>query len=62
MGSENLAKIFKGALIAGAGAVLTVLAEKIPQVDFGAWTPFVGAGFAVIVNMIRKWIESQRGA
>ena len=51
---EKLIKIGKGALIAGAGAVLTYLVEAIPQVDFGQYTPVVVAVFSVLVNAVRK--------
>jgi hypothetical protein len=51
---EGLKKVGKGALIAGAGAVLTYLAEAIPGVDFGAYAPIVVAVFGIGVNFLRK--------
>jgi len=52
-------KILIGAGIAGAGAVLTYLAEVIPNVDFEAWTPVVVAMFSVLVNIVRKkWFKN----
>jgi len=50
----GLKKVGIGALIAGAGAVLTYLTEMIPSIDFGTWTPIVVATFSVAVNYFRK--------
>jgi hypothetical protein len=50
----KLIKLFKGALIAAAGAGLTYMAEGAQGIDFGEFTPVVVAGFAVAVNAIRQ--------
>jgi len=50
----GLKKVGIGALIAGGGAILTYLAEVIPTVEFGVWTPVAVAGFSVIINYLRK--------
>lgn len=52
----DLVKVGKGALIAGAGAVLTYLTSAITTLDFGEYTPLVVAGFGILVNLLRKLI------
>lgn len=52
----DLVKVGKGALIAGAGAVLTYLTSAITTLDFGEYTPLVVAGFGILVNFLRKLI------
>jgi len=46
----GLKKIGKGALIAGSGAVLTYLAEAIPGLDFGEYTPVIVATLSILIN------------
>jgi len=50
-------KILKGFLIAIGGAALTFVAELIPGVNFGEWTPAVVALSACLVNLGRKLLE-----
>lgn len=57
---EDLVRIGIGALVAGAGALLTFLAEKIPSVDFGQWTPVVVAVLSVLVNSLRKLLSETK--
>lgn len=54
---ENLIKIAKGAGIAVGGALLVYVAEILPQVDFGVWTPLVGALSAILINAARQFIK-----
>lgn len=49
-------KIGIGAAVAVVGALLTYFADLIPTIDFGPWTPIVTAGFAVLANVLRKWM------
>lgn len=58
--TEGLKKVGKGALIAGAGAILTYLAEAIPGINFGQWTPIVMAIFSVGINFARKFLTSYK--
>lgn len=51
---DNWKKIGKGALIAGAGAALTYLAQNLTGLDFGQHTPLVVAVLSVVVNYVRK--------
>ena len=51
---KGLIKVGKGALIAGAAAVLTYLEGTIPSVDFGEFTSVVVAFNAVLVNFARN--------
>jgi hypothetical protein len=53
---EDLTKVGKGALIAGAGAVLTYLSSAITGLDFGVYTPIVVSAFGILVNFLRKFI------
>jgi hypothetical protein len=50
----NRKKIGIGALMALIGALLTFLAELIPTIDFGMWTPMVTMLFSIITNVVRK--------
>ena len=53
---NDLVKVGKGALIAGAGAILTYLTTAITSLDFGEYTPLVVAGFGILINFLRKLI------
>lgn len=55
---ETFKKIGKGALIAGGGAVIVYLAEVIPIVDFGKWTPWITAISSILINI---WYQYKRG-
>jgi hypothetical protein len=54
---ENLVKIAKGAGIAIGGALITYLAELLPSVDFGVYTPLVVALGGVLINAARQFIK-----
>lgn len=49
-------KIFRGFLVAIAGAVLTYSQELIPTIDFGALTPLAVAINSTLVNALRKYV------
>lgn len=49
-------KLLIGAGVALLGALATYMADTIPGLDFGVWTPIVVAVNSVIVNAIRKFI------
>lgn len=55
LGSEDVAKIIKGGLIALAGAGVVFL-SSVSGLDFGVWSPTVGALAAIAINALRKWI------
>lgn len=55
---EDLKRIGIGALVAVGGALLTYVADTIPNVDFGVYTPVVVAISSVLINAGRKWITS----
>ena len=50
-------RILLGALMAIGGAFLTYLAELIPNVEFGVYTPIVVALGGIIVNAGRKFLK-----
>jgi hypothetical protein len=56
LGTEDLKKIGVGAGVAVGGALLVYLAEVIPQVDFGAYTPIAVAIAGILINAARKWL------
>ena len=47
----------RGALVAIGGALLTYVSTFITGHDFGAYTALVVAGWSVVVNVARKYIE-----
>jgi len=55
---QDLKKLAIGAGIALLGALATYLADTIPGLDFGQYTPIVVAVNSIIVNAIRKFIVS----
>ena len=60
LAQEDLKRIGKGALIAAAGALLTYLADALPSIDFGSWTPVVVSVFSILVNIARKFLTDTR--
>jgi len=59
---EDVKSILTGALLAGAGALLTFLAENLTSLDFGDWTPMVVAIVSVLINAARKYISTAKYA
>lgn len=58
---QDLAKVGKGALIAGAGAILFYLFDALPQINFGnQWTPIIVAFLSILGNLFRKWWTTNR--
>jgi hypothetical protein len=52
----GMKKVGKGALIAGAGAILSYLTANIANLDFGSWTPVIVAGYGILANFAHKWL------
>ena len=59
LNKEDTSKIIKGLGVALGGALLTYLAEIIPNVDFGQLTPLVVAISCVIINAGRKFLAGE---
>ena len=59
LNKEDGSKMFKGLLIALGGAAVAYVAELIPSVDFGAYTPIAVALGGVLVNTARKFLAKQ---
>jgi hypothetical protein len=57
---EDWQKIGKGLLLALGGVALEYVADTIPQVDFGQFDTVVAAGFAVLLNIARKYLSDTR--
>lgn len=52
--SERWKKVAISVALAGSGAAIATFIEMIPALSLGIWAPIVGAGAAVIINLIRK--------
>jgi ABC-type antimicrobial peptide transport system permease subunit len=57
LNKEDLTKLGVGALVAVGGALLTYLADTIPGVDFGVYTPVVVAIASILINSARKFLQ-----
>ena len=57
---EGLKKVGKGALIAGAGAVLTYVIDALPGVDLGVYAPMIVAASGILINFLRKFLLSYK--
>ena len=60
LNKEDGIKIAKGAAIAVGGALIVYVAEIIPNVNFGEWTPIVVGVASIILNAARKWLENKK--
>lgn len=60
LNTEDWKRIAIGALIAGAGAVLTFLAENLGNMNFGEYTPVVVAGLSILINILRKLLSGEK--
>lgn len=60
LSKEDWLSIGRGLGVAMIGAGLTYLAEAIPHIDFGEWTPVVVIFCSVAVNVARKWLSDTR--
>jgi len=59
LNKEDGLKIAKGAGIAVGGAVLVYLAEVLPKVDFGEYTPIVVAILSILINAGIKFFKGK---
>lgn len=59
LNKEDGKKILTGAGIALAGALLTYLADLIPNVDFGSYSELIVAISAILINAGRKWLAGK---
>jgi hypothetical protein len=60
LNKEDLIKILKGFLIAILGAIITFLADLIPQVEFGVYTAIVVAISSTLINAARKFLAERK--
>jgi len=56
---ETLKKIGRGALIAGSGAVALYILRALGTMDFGDFTPMVGAIIPILVNTIKEYLKGE---
>ena len=54
---EKLLSIAKGACIAMLGALLTYITTFLSGQDFGEFTPLLVAGWSMLVNVLKKYVE-----
>lgn len=57
---EDLKKIAIGAVVAGAGAVLTYATQELSNIDYGEWTPVITALMSILANTVRKWLTTTK--
>lgn len=55
MSKKDLIKVLKGAGIALIGALAAYGTQLATDQDLGQWGPLLGAGCAILTNIIRKW-------
>lgn len=60
LNKQDLKKIGTGALVAIAGALLVYLTDLVPTIDWGVYTPIVTAVFAILANLVRKWLSESK--
>ena len=59
----DIGKLVKGGLIAAAGAVLAIAADRLEWIEWSsqpAWGPVLGATLAAAVNALRKFVGETR--
>ncbi len=54
LNAEDAKSIGRGALIATGGALIVYVAEVVPAIEFGAYTPVAVALAGIILNTARK--------
>ena len=60
LNKQDLIKVAKGAGLAATGAIAAYLAQALGQIDFGNawWSPMAIAFVPVVVNILRKWANT----
>lgn len=56
IGKIDWKKIGIGALVALGGTLLTYVSQIVANTDFGVFTPLVVSGWAIVVNILRKFL------
>jgi hypothetical protein len=59
LNKEDGIKILKGAGIALSGALLTYLAEILPNIDFGNYTLIIAPIVSILINAGLKFIKGK---
>ena len=52
---ETIAKIIKGAFIAGGGVAVVYILNAIAVLDYGQYSALIAGICAVLINFIREW-------
>jgi len=61
LNKKDMIKIGKGAMITLLAALFTYLAQIIPGIDFGTYSPTVTALLGIFINTARKYFVDIRG-
>lgn len=56
---DDLLSIGKGFLIMLGGATVTYLAELVPQIDLGVYTPLFVVFAGLVINTVRKYLAGK---
>jgi len=59
---EDAIKVLKGAGIAAAGAAMTWITAWVSGADFGIYTPAIVAGWSIVANLARKYLNPTAAA
>lgn len=53
----DFAKLARNALIYGSGSALAYVLQYMSGVDYGIYTPFIGAGLAGVLDALRRYLK-----
>lgn len=53
----DFAKLTRNALIFGGGSALAYMIQYMSGVDYGIYTPFIGAGLAGVLDVLRRYLK-----
>lgn len=54
--ADQIQSVLKGAFMAGAGAIIAVIATAASSGALGPWSPIIGALASVLVNILHKTV------
>lgn len=62
LNKADLFKALRGLVVVLAGAALTYVADMIPNVDFGMYTPLVVSVSSTLIELGRRFLTDYQGA
>jgi len=57
---QDLAKLGKGALIAGTGVACTYILENVGNINLGDFTPIIVGVISILTNAILKFVRKTK--